>query len=69
VREAAPASAVLGLAAGLAYLLGHLHPVLAAVPLVMPGAPAALMLWARLRHGDPYDVRYRYPGDMRADGG
>lgn len=28
--------------------------VLASGPLAMPGAPAALMLYATLRYGDPY---------------
>jgi hypothetical protein len=34
--------------------------VLAAIPLVIPGAPAALMLVDTIRHGDPYDVLHRY---------
>lgn len=37
------------------------HPVLALIPLVVPGLPVALMLGATLRHGDPYDVSHRYP--------
>jgi hypothetical protein len=37
--------------------------VLAAGPLLVLGAPSALMLYATLRHGDPYDVSHRYgPG-------
>lgn len=35
--------------------------VIAAVPLVGLALPAGLMLGATLRHGDPYDVRHRYP--------
>jgi hypothetical protein len=54
--------AVLVLAVAGAVALGvYVHPVLALVPLVVPGLPAALMLGATIRHGDPYDVRYRYP--------
>lgn len=35
--------------------------LLCAVPLVVPGLPAVLMLVATIRHGDPYDVSHRYP--------
>lgn len=52
---------VLGLALVLAVLAGQAHPVLAAIPLVVLGLPAGLMLAATVRHGDPYDVRHRYP--------
>lgn len=61
MRRAVGPAAVLGLAAGLAYLLGHAHPLLAAIPLVVLGLPAGLLLQAIVRHGDPYDVRHRYP--------
>jgi hypothetical protein len=54
---------VLGLALLGAVALGLVHPILALVPLVVPGLPAALMLGATIRHGDPYDVRYRYPSE------
>ncbi len=37
--------------------------VLAAAPLVVLGLPAALMLCATIRHGDPYDVSHRYPSE------
>ncbi len=37
--------------------------VLAAVSLVCPGLPAALMAGATLRRGDPYDVSHRYPSE------
>jgi len=50
------------LAAGLlAALLWGAHPVLAAAPLLVVGLPAALMLGATIRHGDPYDVSHKYP--------
>jgi hypothetical protein len=52
---------VVAVALGLAALAWQLHPILALGPLVCPGLPAALMLAATLRHGDPYDVSHRYP--------
>lgn len=51
---------VLALAGLLAWLLWGVHPLLAAAPLVALGLPAALMLQATIRHGDPYDVLYKY---------
>jgi hypothetical protein len=47
------------LTAAAAVLLYGVHPVLALAPLVIPGAPAALMLAAQLRYGDPYAVSPR----------
>lgn len=61
MRAVAGLSAVLGFAAGLAFLLWHVHPVLALIPLVVPGLPAGLMFAATIRHGSPYDVGYLYP--------
>lgn len=34
--------------------------VVSAVPLVVLGLPAWLMLWATIRRGDAYDVSHRY---------
>jgi len=71
LRRARASALVLALAlvlAGAAYLaLRALDPrpwvalVGACGPLLIPGLPAALMLAATLRHGDPYDVSHRYP--------
>jgi hypothetical protein len=58
VRGPATVFALAVVAAGFAW---QLDPLLALVPLVVPGLPAALLLQATIRHGDPYDVRYRYP--------
>lgn len=56
---------VLALAALAAGFVWQVHPLLALAPLVMPGLPAALLLQAMIRHGDPYDVTYRYsPGSV-----
>jgi hypothetical protein len=61
VRQAGGYLAVVGLAVAAAVLLAvAVHPLLGLVPLVMPGAPAALLAFATVRHGDPYDVRHRY---------
>lgn len=40
--------------------------VLACGPLMCPGLPAALVLWAGRGGRDPYDVRHLYEGDSRA---
>lgn len=62
MRGPAVVLAVAVVGAGFAW---QLDPVLALVPLVVPGLPAALLLQAVIRHGDPYDVRYRYrPGSV-----
>jgi hypothetical protein len=33
---------------------------LAAWPLLILTVPAGLLAWAKLRHGDPYNVEHRY---------
>jgi hypothetical protein len=53
-------AAVVGFAAGLAYLAGQLHPIFALAPLVVLGVPAAALLWAGRGGRDPYDVGARY---------
>ena len=73
LRRAAGPAAVLVLAVILALLAWALlrlvdpRPWVALLaacgPLLIPGAPAALMLGSTLRHGDPYDVRHRYPSE------
>lgn len=49
----------LAVVAGVLLAVG-VHPALGLVPLVIPGAPAALLGWAQYRHGDPYDVTHEY---------
>lgn len=44
---------------GAVLLAVHLHPILAVVPLMAPGLPAALMTWTHLRYGDSYAVSPR----------
>jgi hypothetical protein len=61
VRQAGGYLAVVGLAVAAAILLAvAVHPLFGLVPLIMPGAPAALLAWATIRHGDAYDVTHRY---------
>jgi hypothetical protein len=79
LRRAAVPALVLVLAVVLALLAWALLAVLdprpwvallgACGPLIVPGGPAALMLWAALRHCDPYDVSHRYPSEGRGSVG
>lgn len=60
MRRARAYLVVLLLALVAAWLLALVHPLLALVPLIVPGAPAVLLAWATIRHGDPYSVLHKY---------
>lgn len=53
-------AAAVCLAAALAVLAWHLHPVIAAGPALL-GLPALLLLWAGRGGRNPYDVTRQYP--------
>jgi hypothetical protein len=61
-------AAVTLLAVLLAVLLWQVHPLLAAAPLIIPGAPALLLFGAGLRREDPYDVLHLYRETRPAEG-
>ena len=60
-RAQAARAAVLALAVGLAVLCWQVHALLALAPLIIPGTPAALLLWGGRGGRDPYDVLHLYP--------